>query len=439
MFSRARWRLTLWYAGAFTAILIVIGVAVLFTTRTALYGQVNDDLQVRSDRLLRPIGGGQFNPGRTDVFQFATVGGYFYVITGPQGNVFQASDGIDQIELPSVATLEDETRDGSAFVAASATDGEDLRVYVRPVQDVLGRTYYFQVGRSIEPEQDAIRRLLFILSAGGLAGLVLAAGTGFWLAGRALRPIQAAMDAQRTFVADASHELRTPLSLIRANAEMLKRRPDDPTDITSVDDIIQETDHLTYLVGQMLTLARADTPRTDVDGEPVLLGHVAANIARQMQLLASEKAITVSVDTAGDTIVGGDEQRLSELLIILLDNAIKYTESGGAIQVSVKGGSGKVILAVSDTGQGIPPDALAHVFDRFYRVDKARSREMGGTGLGLAIARWIAESHSGKISAESEVGRGTTVTVELPAITALPAWSESEEPVDSGESDAGAV
>ena len=435
MFSRARWRLTLWYAGAFTAILVVIGVAVLFTTRTALYSQVNDDLQLRSERLLRPIVGGQFNPGRQDVFQFATAGGYFYVITGPQGNVFQASEGVDQVELPAVAELEAKTEGGGAFVAASTTDGEDLRVYVRPVKDVRGNTYYFQVGRSIEPEQEAMRRLLLILGAGGLAGLVLATGTGFWLAGRALRPIQAAMDAQRTFVADASHELRTPLSLIRANAEMLKRQSDRPADPASVDDIISETDHLTYLVSQMLTLARSDTTRAILDREPVLLSRLAEDVARQMQMLASGKGIAIVVETAGEAIVDGDEQRLRELLIILLDNAVKYTDSGGSITVNTATKDRRVILSITDTGHGIPPDALARVFDRFYRVDKARSRELGGTGLGLAIAKWIVDAHDGAIGIDSEVGRGTTVTVQLDSLSGEPEWTPAAGepgPVEEG-------
>jgi signal transduction histidine kinase len=260
-----------------------------------------------------------------------------------------------------------------------------------------------------------LRRLALILFAGAVIGLLLAAYGGFWLAGRALKPIQTSMDAQRKFVADASHELRTPLSLIRANAEMVKRAPDRPPDPEYMDDILKETDRLSYLVGQMLTLARADSSGATFEREPVDMSVLAEDITRRMKLLAADKDISLDAHTSGTTTVYGDEQRLGELLLILLDNSIKYTDRGGKVDVTVSQENRHVQVAVADNGRGISPEALPQVFERFYRADKARSREMGGSGLGLAIARWIADGHHGKLGIKSAPEQGTTVTVELPA------------------------
>jgi signal transduction histidine kinase len=418
LFSRARWRLTLWFAGAFAIILILIGGAVYVTERTTLMNNVDSDLQVRSQRLLDSATGrgpGIFDPEQRGAFNFATVGGYFYVITGPQGNVFSASESANQVTLPTVTELSDRTANGPTYIKATTDDGEQVRLYARSVAANNGQTYYFQVGRSIQPELHALRRLLVISFGGGVIGLILAAAGGYWLAGRALKPIRATMDAQRAFIADASHELRTPLSLIRANAEMMQRHPEQPPDKAFVEDIISETDRLAYLVSQLLTLARSDAADAPFEKAPVDVNHLAGDVTRQMRLLAGEKHIALNFHPNGAATVVGDEQRLGELLLILLDNSVKYTDAGGAVDVSVAQANGRVEIKVTDSGVGIPPEAVAHVFDRFYRADKARSREMGGSGLGLAIARWIAEKHGGRISLDSEPGKGTNVTVDLPS------------------------
>jgi signal transduction histidine kinase len=410
LFDAARLRLTLWFGGVFAVILVVIGVAVLVFTREALFDQVDDQLVARSQPVLRTLGGGPFDPGRREVLRFATAGGYFFAVTGPDGELVQGSEGAEEVEFPE---FEDEDA-APRFVTATTEDGDDVRIYAEPVTGVGNQTFFFNVGRSIEPEQAALRRLLFILLAGGAAGLLLAGLSGYWLAGRALRPIKRSVEAQRTFVADASHELRTPLTLIRANAEVMKLQGARGAEAESLDDIIKETDRLSYLVGQMLTLARVDSAGTEIERERVDLGALVRDIGRQMRLLADKKEIGITTDAAA-VYVQGDEQRLGELAIILIDNAIKYTNNGGRISVITGGDGRKARFVVSDDGPGIPPEALEHVFDRFYRVEKARSRETGGTGLGLAIAKWIVDAHGGAIRIDSEVGKGTVVTVEFAA------------------------
>lgn len=419
MFSAARWRLALYFAGAFSVILIVIGVAVFFSTRASLYDQVNDDLQDRTERLqdtLRQRAGGPIDSPfvrriQLEEFRVAAsilgAGGYEAALTAP--NVFVYTQNYVEAGLPEYPELAGTAGEHATTMSVTTEGGEDLRVRVQPV---VGQAYIV-VARSIEPEKQALSRLILVLAAGGILGLALASGGGFLLSGRALRPIQSAMDAQRTFVADASHELRTPLSLIRANAEIMKREGAGES-AESVDDIIKETDHLSYLVGQMLTLARADVRESPFLSEDVDLSRLAGDIVREAQVLAREKAITLTYEGEGGLHVAGDEQRLREVLLILLDNALKYSDEGGIVTVRLAAAGTGVRLAVADHGHGIPAADLPHVFDRFYRVDKARSREMGGTGLGLAIARWIAQEHGGTIHLESTAGVGTTVTVELP-------------------------
>ncbi len=278
MFGAARWRLALWFAGAFAVLLVLIGGAVYFTTRAALYDQVDDDLRTRNlalqTTLIQQSRGPLGARIQREEFRLAarllSAGGYSaaIVVEGEETPVGTAN--IEEIMIPPFEELVVDIGQGLDTIDTSTSDGEDIRLLV----ERLGPNSFITVGRSIEPEQQALNRLVFVLAAGGLLGLVLACGGGFMLSGRALRPIRRAMDAQRTFVADASHELRTPLSLIRANAEIMKREAAGEK-AESVDDIIKEADHLNYLVGQMLTLARADVREAPFASEDVDLSHLS--------------------------------------------------------------------------------------------------------------------------------------------------------------------
>ena len=253
------------------------------------------------------------------------------------------------------------------------------------------------------------------------ASIVPAVAGGYLLSGRALRPIKTAMESQRIFIADASHELRTPVAVVRTNAELLKRHFEPDTaqtagsDQVALDDILSESDRLGRMVDQMLTLAEADAGQRTVLTAEVSLNELVDQVTRSMRSLAEAREISLNAQLNSDISLSGDPSRLRELLTVLLDNAVKYTDAGGRVDVSVRKEHRKAIITVSDNGPGIPSEALPHVFDRFYRVDEARSRESGGTGLGLAIARHIVEAHSGTIDVESKIREGTVVTVELPA------------------------
>ncbi|TMC00670.1 MAG: hypothetical protein E6J42_00020 [Chloroflexi bacterium] len=427
MFNKARWRLTLWFAAVVAVILVVIGGAVYFTARTSLFRQVNSDLEAHAQReVIQPLANRQLDPGRQSLVDIATAGGYFYAITGADGQVLQRTPNTDVTGLAAPADLSPSAK----FIDTRSSDGDHLRIYLQPVQGPRGNTFFVQVGRSTEPERTALNRLVLILAAGGGAGLMLAFAGGFLLAGRALAPIQTAVAKQRQFVADASHELRTPLALIRANAELLERDAVKPVaaNITSVHDIIGETDRLSALVGQMLTLASADAGQEPAERVPVELGALAADAVREMRLLSAEKQVSINAHADGPAIVEGDPLRLRQLLTILVDNSIKYSPAGAAVDVRARAAGERALLQVTDNGRGIPAEAVPQIFERFYRVDKARSREMGGAGLGLSIARWIAETHGGSIDIQSEPGKGTTVTVALPLASADLPGSASTAP-----------
>jgi two-component system sensor histidine kinase CiaH len=423
VFESARWRLTFWFSGVVIVILVVIGIAVLLTARTQLFDQVNDDLRERVNRgtlaavVDRPgnrrldVGGGTFE-------QIVTTGGYFYALTEPDGTVRGSTANVDAAGLVGAEDLDRALEGEAIFVDTNSSEGEDLRVYVQsvPVLDAgIPDTFLLQVGRSTEPERQALRQILLIVAGGGIAGVGLAVAGGFFLSGLALKPIRQSVERQRAFVADASHELRTPLTLIRANAELLKRDRGDPAAVdATANDIISDTDRLSNLVGQMLTLARSDAETDAFEMASVDLAEIALDTARQMKLLADRKQITIESASNGAVGVHGDETRLRELVSILIDNSIKYSDAGSSVKVAVASSGGRAQLTVSDTGRGIPAAALPHIFDRFYRAEKARSREMGGTGLGLAIAHWIVDAHKGDIKIESAEGSGTTVSVQLP-------------------------
>ncbi len=219
--------------------------------------------------------------------------------------------------------------------------------------------------------------------------------------------------AQQRFVSDASHELRAPLTVIQANLELLRREHRMPAEerARAVEEAFGEATRMTRLVADLLALARADAGvplrRADVE-----LDHVLLDVLREAGYLARGQAI--EVECLEPARISGDADRIRQLLLILLDNAIRYTPPSGRVVASLRNDRAYAMIDVRDTGVGIAPSTLPHIFKRFYRGDPARARDPGGTGLGLSIARWIAEQHGGTLEIESELGRGTVASVRLP-------------------------
>jgi two-component system, OmpR family, sensor histidine kinase CiaH len=426
MFLAARWRLTIVFTVVLVVILAASGVVVYLTTRSLIFDRVDAELAEKAERDMflvssNPGGGPGHRDGPNDEGappEFDP-GGYFYAITYPNGEVIETSDNVDEGCLAKSDTLASAVEGGDAVTRTESDEGDPKRIYVTSAIDSEGNTVLLQIGRSIEPELDTLSQLRTILLAVVGISIVPALVGGYALSGRVLRPIKTAMDSQRAFIADASHELRTPVAVVRTNAELLERHIQSGTigrsdnDATAIEDILGESERLGRMVGQMLTLAQADTGQTITSKSALDLGQLAEGVARSVRSLAEAKGIRFQTQIAQDIWVDGDADRLREVMVTLVDNAIKFTELGGAVDFEVRRDRRRARVTVADNGPGIPRESLPHVFERFYRVDRARSRDEGGTGLGLAIAREIVQAHGGSISVDSTPGAGTRFDVEL--------------------------
>ena len=286
------------------------------------------------------------------------------------------------------------------------------------------------IGESVQAQESALSLLLtLLLSIGGVA--LLGAGLGgLFLANRALAPARLAWTNQQRFIADAAHELRTPLTLLRADAEVLLRGREHlaAEDATLLEDIVAEANHMATLATNLLTLARLDNSSSHQEHEVVNLADVALAGARRVQALADQAGISIQVEQTSVAYVIGDPTLLEQAVLVLLDNAIKYNRRGGHVMVRTATKQGQALLEVCDTGIGIAAEHLPHLGERFYRVDKARSREAGGTGLGLSIARSIALAHGGTLTLTSIPDRGTTVTLTLPLVHVSPTGRPGDAP-----------
>jgi two-component system sensor histidine kinase CiaH len=397
VFSKARIRLTAWYAGVLAAFLVVLGTAVYLVERHQLFSNVNHGLQVQAGRVVAAYSNQGF--GAIIALSDAAPSAYQVSLTDATGPSSQKA-----INQPSARAA---LIEGTDMRTVSAQGGP-LRVLSERIQPTL----VLQVARSLEPEEEALDHLLYVLLLGGGAAIVVATIGGWFLAGKALTPVQEAFERQNAFVADASHELRTPLAVIRANAEFLQER--EPAS-EEASEIVSETDRLASLVDSLLAVARGDTNGA-VAYDELDLGAVVEGSAASMRSLATERGIALDVSAAPELRIRGSREQLRQLVVILVDNALRYTGAGGQVEVNVARRDGSAVVAVTDTGIGIPPDALGQVFERFYRADEARTRDSGGAGLGLAIARKLVDEHGGRIAAESTPGEGSTFTVTLPLV-----------------------
>ncbi|PYE44395.1 sensor histidine kinase [Paenibacillus barcinonensis] len=270
--------------------------------------------------------------------------------------------------------------------------------------------------RSLEDVNHTLHSLLRDLVMGIFAGVLISLLAGLFLAGRALVPIRSSWDKQQRFVADASHELRTPTAIIRAETELLLQHPDSSIEDQSphIAAILQESMRMSKLLDDLLTLARTDSNQLQIEHAQVEADIILVELAEQFQLLATTQDIQITMEIDEPLRLWGDHARIRQLFIIILDNALKYTPEGGQIRISGRIQSGQVDIRIADTGAGIAKEDLPHIFERFYRGDKARSRLEGGTGLGLSIARWIVDAHGGSIRVKSELAQGTEVQLRFP-------------------------
>ncbi|MEM7118134.1 MAG: ATP-binding protein [Chloroflexota bacterium] len=238
-----------------------------------------------------------------------------------------------------------------------------------------------------------------------------------------LERLERLFTTQHRLLADVSHELRTPLTTVRGNIDLMRRMGMmDPSSMAAIQD---EIERMTRLVGDLLLLARADSGGLPLHWRTVELDNVLFEVYRQVSLL--DRGVEVVLTAVDQVKVNGDPDRLKQLILNLVDNAIKYTLAGGRVTLSLSKESGWASVVIADTGVGIPKDDLPHIFERFYRVDKARSRNQGGSGLGLSIAKWIADAHGAVLQVESEPNVGTTFTIKLPVLEEVQPNNEDDE------------
>lgn len=339
----------------------------------------------------------------------------------------------------------------------TAHHGQAVRLYSAPLEHD-GKVYgVIQVGQSLTSLDTTLMSVVLELLLIGPFVLLLSAFGSYWLAARAFEPIHhltctarhieasdlhqrvpvprtrdevqslaltfnemierldKAFARQRRFVADASHELRTPVAAIRSMTDTVLDQEATPQEYVAVlHDITSEAERLGHLISDLLVLARADEGQTLLEWKPLRLDLLLSDVLATVEALASERSITVEVGRLEPALVMGDEARLIQVILTLLDNARAYTNEGGKVELAVVIRDKHACLVVQDTGIGIAPEDQEHIFERFYRADSARARIASGTGLGLAIVEWVVRAHRGTITVESQVGQGSTFTVALP-------------------------
>ena len=422
-----RVRLTLWYVGLLAVILAAFGAGVYLTQREALYHNLDESIESRANAELAGIRFDDEGPLLSNGFSSRT---------GDEDNFVRILDGSGPPAGPS-----------------------DARVRVRRFPIFRGgeTVALLEVGQSEEHVSESLSTLLVIMGVAYPVTLLVAVFGGVFLAGRALSPVDRitgmarrisvrdlgqrlnlrlpndeigrlartfdsmierlddAFQRQRRLTADAAHELRTPLTVMKGQVEVALQRERSPTDYQdTLKTVNSEVDRLAGLVGSLLTLARADAGEIRLNVTSVDVGELVSSAVEHLRTAADQKQITMEIESSDDVKVDVDEELILQLLINLLDNAIKYTPDGGRVTVGWSVSDSGIELWVRHTGIGIPQEHLPQIMDRFYRVDDARSRADGGAGLGLAISRWIAEAHNGLLRAESTPNECSTFTVIIP-------------------------
>jgi heavy metal sensor kinase len=459
-----RFRLTLWHASLLTTVFVLLGALTFFALQHYLEINLRDTQSRRAqqiaDTLLADVGktGEAFVASEVKTLYAPEANGRFIRILRADGSVLYAS-GEPKGESFDVSNISKPplNKSGAFFRREKLPGDKTLFIAALNYKGGNGANYIVEVGAPTMRIRAMLDHLLILLSLGLPVVLVAAIGGGLLLVQRALSPVEQiahkaeqitqhnlsdrlpvartgdelerlslslnhmigrledAVQNSKRFVADASHELRTPLTVLRGELENLaKDRGLDADAHEMIGSMLEEVERLAKIVEGLVALSRLDAGEAKAEWVQFDLAELAATTADQMSLLAEDKKISVACNSKQAVIVEGDRARMKQVIVNLLDNAIKYTPGGGAIQINVARQNGHAVLDVADNGIGIPNDALLHVFERFFRVDKARSRDEGGAGLGLSIVKSICAAHGGEVCADSAPGKGSRFRVKLP-------------------------
>ena len=453
-----RLRLTLWYVLLLAVILAAFSAGIYLLLQNNLYDNLDDSIRNRANTFLDVI---QYEAGQPTLAGSVSsddpnAGESFVRVFDASGRMtFDNSAAAGDLPIDSRAV--DRALRGQTSTRTATVGDETMRVRTLPIERDDGMGGVLEVGQSQDDVSDTLQALLLILAVAYPVTLAVASFGGVFLAGRVLTPIDSltrlarrisaedlsqrldldlpddelgrlartfddmierlddAFRRQRQFTADASHELRTPLTAIKGQAEVALSKPRDAAAYREVLQAVnEEVDRLIRMVGSLLTLARADAGQIPIASELVNLGDLVTAAVEQVRPMAERRQLALGVAPGPAVTLYADEDLLLQLLLNLLDNAVKYTPPGGTVIAGWGIDGDRAELWVRDSGIGIAEEDSERVFDRFYRVDKARSRTQGGAGLGLSICRWIAEAHGGSISVQSEPSQGAAFTVRLP-------------------------
>jgi len=454
-------RLTIWYLAIFALAQLVFGAGMWFILRHNLYDLVDDGLEEQIDDLKNFL---QSQPKDRPLAKLQEEVNETYAIehSGEYLEVYAESDQLIYRSTflqahPSVLLPPDQVK--RPILRSRKIDDRPFRFSFQKME-INGHTYTVEMGVHADDVVETLHLFRFYLWMFAPVLLLVAAGGGYWLSRRALSPVDSLARTAREisgtnlnrrlqrldtgdelqrlsdtlnemldriesaflritqFTADASHELRTPVSLIRTEAELALRRSRGEAEYKeSLRHILLEAERTTALLEQLLSLARTDSGRETLHLQPVDLREILRTVVDGWQQVATIRNLQFSSSLdAPESSVMGDETLLRRLADILLDNAFKYTPSPGSVCLSLEQSADSAVITVRDSGVGIAEEEQSKIFERFYRVDKARSRAQGGAGLGLAIAQWIVTQHRGSIRVESQPGSGTAFRVELPMI-----------------------
>jgi len=451
VFKTIKFRLTVWYLVVLALVLAAFGGVAYHLLSRDLTKNLDESLRARLAELQGTIRlqGQQitFEQKFNDIILIYDANGALAQRLGPN------------VPFTNIEKLVQQALFGqSGYLTAPVHEGQEVRLYAIPFNLDSRTRVAIVAGRLTSEIHEILSIFRIVIICSALAVVVLAGVGGMVLANRTLKQVdhitdvareigegdlsrridirsedemgrlaatlngmiarlETAFRKQRQFAADASHELRTPLAIIKAESSLVLDKERTQAEYRkSLELVSLEVSYMAEVIGQLLQLTRADAADGPLAFEEVHVGNLLAELASDMAPLAQEKAVSFSFGPLDDLTVKGDKLKLRQLFLNILDNAIRYTPSGGAVCGSLVRKNGSACVTISDTGAGIPPEHLPHIFDRFYRVDSARSRADGGTGLGLAIASSVAKLHGGEIVVESQVGRGSTFSITLPLL-----------------------
>jgi signal transduction histidine kinase len=412
---RLRLRLTIWYVATFGLIILLLGGGLFVVISHQLSQQLDDSLRsatlelVRAARI-REVEGAGSQERVFDAVDELTIPGRVLYLLDTNGNPINP----ERVDGWIRQAAKEAARIGQITIQADVPYDKTLRLHAMRFKLASGRQLVAVAVADQEELEDKYADLIAAFVGIALAALILVAAGGFILVRKSTAPIERSIVFMRRFMGDAAHELRTPITILRTRAEIALQQPRDAENyVSALRGIEAEARRLGSIVDSLLVLARADAGERQLERERIFLDDIAIDAAGAARVLARQKNLEITVDEFEEAPVEGDPALIRQLIMIVLDNAMKFTDAGGQVHVRVSMHEGAPTFVVEDTGIGIKPDELSLVFQRFFRGETARSRT-DGAGLGLSIASWIAREHGAHISLTSEPGKGTKVVVTFP-------------------------